>query len=194
MATWPSDQQPKIHYSSPRTETREKIIVDKITGKKISSPIAPVFTGHADFCNPFEFAMFMRKVAAFDFDVMLEAKAKDLALVRLRPDLLRYAPDVGERSGLNQSQIGELSEEETGQWRQAEGIEASPGPQPPRKSIGPQCFHGDLMSTIELKAIVPGSVGEGTRCLVLQIGFDRHRHPSESPADQLNAAEKVAGY
>lgn len=112
MATWPSDQQPKIHYSSPRTEMREKIVVDKITRKKISRSVAPVFTGHADFCNPFEFATFMRMVADFDFDVMLEAKAKDLALVRLRPDLLRYAPDVAERFGLLQTQIDELAEEE----------------------------------------------------------------------------------
>jgi UV DNA damage endonuclease len=113
MATWPSDQQPKIHYSSPRTEMREKIVVDKITKKKISRPVAPVFTGHADFCNPFEFATFMRMVSNFDFDVMLEAKAKDLALVRLRPDLLRYAPDVAERFGLRQTQIDALAEEET---------------------------------------------------------------------------------
>jgi UV DNA damage endonuclease len=35
-----------------------------------------------------------------DFDVMLEAKAKDLALLRLRPDLLRYAPDVAARFGI----------------------------------------------------------------------------------------------
>ena len=33
------------------------------------------------------------------FDVMLEAKVKDLALVRLRQDLLRYAPDVAGRFG-----------------------------------------------------------------------------------------------
>ena len=31
---------------------------------------------------------------------MLEAKAKDLALLRLRRDLLRYAPDVALRFGL----------------------------------------------------------------------------------------------
>lgn len=34
------------------------------------------------------------------FDVMLEAKAKDLALRRLRSDLQRYAPDVAARFGL----------------------------------------------------------------------------------------------
>lgn len=112
MATWPSGQQPKIHYSSPRTEMREKIVVDRLTKKKTARPIAPVFTGHADFCNPFEFATFMRMVAAFDFDVMLEAKAKDLALIRLRPDLLRYAPDVADRFGLQPSEIDGLANEE----------------------------------------------------------------------------------
>ena len=31
---------------------------------------------------------------------MLEAKAKDVALIRLRQDLLRYAPDVASLFGL----------------------------------------------------------------------------------------------
>jgi UV DNA damage endonuclease len=35
-----------------------------------------------------------------EFDVMLESKSKDLALARLRPDMLRYAPDVAARFGL----------------------------------------------------------------------------------------------
>ncbi|MDM9627599.1 UV DNA damage repair endonuclease UvsE [Rhizobium sp. S152] len=114
MATWPSSEQPKIHFSSPRTEMREKIVVDKATKKKTVKPVAPVFTGHADFCNPFEFATFMRQVADFDFDVMLEAKAKDLALLRLRPDLLRYAPDVADRFGIHPAEMSQLSAEETG--------------------------------------------------------------------------------
>jgi UV DNA damage endonuclease len=54
----------------------------------------------------------MRMVAAFDFDAMLEAKAKDLALVRLRLDLLRYAPDVAERFGIQLGQIDKLANEE----------------------------------------------------------------------------------
>ena len=32
-----------------------------------------------------------------DFDVMLECKRKDLALLRLREDLERYAPDIAAR-------------------------------------------------------------------------------------------------
>ena len=42
---------------------------------------------------------------------MLEAKAKDLALIRLRQDLLRYAPDVAERFGLTAA-AAPLDEEE----------------------------------------------------------------------------------
>ena len=82
------------------------------TKKKSKHFVAPVFTGHADFCNPFEFATFMRVAEGLDFDVMLEAKAKDLALLRLRPDLLRYAPDVAERFGLRPEAAETLEAEE----------------------------------------------------------------------------------
>lgn len=57
----------------------------------------PVWTGHADYCHPFEFISFMRQLDAADCDVMLEAKAKDLALLRLRDDVQRYAPDLAEQ-------------------------------------------------------------------------------------------------
>ncbi len=39
----------------------------------------------------------MRSVPGLNFDVMLESKAKDLALLRLRRDLLRFARDVAAR-------------------------------------------------------------------------------------------------
>ncbi len=42
----------------------------------------------------------MRMVPGLIFDVMLEAKAKDLALLKLRRDLLTYAPDLATRFGL----------------------------------------------------------------------------------------------
>jgi len=54
----------------------------------------------------------MRTVADLEFDVMLEAKAKDLALLRLRPDLLRYAPDVAARFGLQAEAAAALEAEE----------------------------------------------------------------------------------
>ena len=65
----------------------------------------PIWTGHADFNHPFEFISFMRQMVDLEFDVMLEAKAKDLALIRLRQDLLRYAPDVAGRFGLTSAAV-----------------------------------------------------------------------------------------
>ena len=123
VGSWPKGVRPKIHFSSPRTELRE--IKRRITDKERASlqsatpakgPLTkavvkptsrfktvllpPIWTGHADFTNPFEFATFMRTAEGLDFDVMLEAKTKDLSLLKLRGDLARYAPDVAARFGL----------------------------------------------------------------------------------------------
>jgi UV DNA damage endonuclease len=100
LATWPAGPRPKVHFSSPRTELRQVSRKDPRTGKATTMPLAPVWTGHADFVHPFEFVTFMRLADGLDFDVMLEAKAKDLALLRLRADLAHYAPDVAARFGL----------------------------------------------------------------------------------------------
>ena len=92
--------RPKIHFSSPRTELRQlKRKVPKSRKKKLVLQ-PPVWTGHADFCQPFEFISLMRLLDDREFDVMLEAKSKDLALLRLERDLQRYAPDVAARFGL----------------------------------------------------------------------------------------------
>ncbi|MCW8195930.1 UV DNA damage repair endonuclease UvsE [Proteobacteria bacterium 005FR1] len=99
MKSWPRDVRPKIHFSTPRTEFRQTERVDKKTGKKVSAQQEPVWTNHADFINPFEFIRFMRDVGDLEFDVMLESKAKDVSLLRLRSDLTRFAPDVGKRFG-----------------------------------------------------------------------------------------------
>ena len=55
----------------------------------------------------------MRLTEGLEFDVMLESKVKDMALIRLRPDLLRYAPDVAARFGLTEDKHAALDEEET---------------------------------------------------------------------------------
>jgi UV DNA damage endonuclease len=100
LATWPKEQRPKLHFSSPRMEMRELTRVDRRTGKKSTALAPPLLTNHSDFTNPFEFARFMRDTEGLTFDVMLEGKAKDLALLKLRADLLRLAPDVAARFGL----------------------------------------------------------------------------------------------
>jgi UV DNA damage endonuclease len=112
LRTWPKGQLPKIHFSTPRTELRDVQRVDRKTGKKKIVKQPPVWTNHADFINPFEFARFMRDAAAFSFDVMLESKSKDLSLLKLRPDLLRFAPDVAARFGLQTEQMQSLEAEE----------------------------------------------------------------------------------
>ena len=116
LATWPAGVRPKIHFSSPRTELRE--IRQKITpkaraaaaegtakakrGEVLKAPVKakarvrtvlrpPIWTGHADFTNPFEFATFMRTAAGLVFDVMMEGKSKDLSILppAPRPPALR---------------------------------------------------------------------------------------------------------
>ncbi len=134
LATWPEGVRPKIHFSSPRTELREvkRKVTDKDRaaakqgkdgqgllkqslkpGARVKTVLQPpVWTGHADFTNPFEFATFMRDAEGLVFDVMLEGKAKDISLLKLRPDLLRYAPDVAARFGITAADADALSRDE----------------------------------------------------------------------------------
>jgi UV DNA damage endonuclease len=86
LATWPSDLTPKIHYSSPRLDIETRKLR---RGRRVEERIVlPQLRAHADLVDPIGFERFMLDVAGErDFDVMLEAKAKDLALLRLRDQL-----------------------------------------------------------------------------------------------------------
>ena len=78
LASWPEDVRPKIHYSSPRTSMEER------NGKHV----LPQLRAHADMVDPIGFEHFVTETAhGLDLDVMLEAKGKDLALLRLREQL-----------------------------------------------------------------------------------------------------------
>jgi UV DNA damage endonuclease len=69
IGTWPRGVVPKVHYSSPRSED--------------------AFRAHADYVDPAAFERFLRDVVKrANVDVMLEAKAKDLALLQLRDQLV----------------------------------------------------------------------------------------------------------
>jgi UV DNA damage endonuclease len=81
LSTWPAGVVPKIHFSSPRLDGREIKRGSKVTLQ------APLLRQHADYIDPWTFADFMEDLRDLPFDVMLEAKAKDLALLRLRADL-----------------------------------------------------------------------------------------------------------
>ena len=95
LATWPESVVPKIHYSSPSTDfelTTEK--EKSATGRErtVTKLHVPRLKAHADFINPLEFVLFWQNVGADSlrpFDIMLEAKAKDVALLRLRRELAR---------------------------------------------------------------------------------------------------------
>jgi UV DNA damage endonuclease len=43
---------------------------------------------------------------------MMEGKAKDISIIKLRPDLLRFAPDVAARFGIYPADADELFAEE----------------------------------------------------------------------------------
>jgi UV DNA damage endonuclease len=81
LRTWPAGVQPKVHFSSPKLDSRTVV-----RGKKeVLAP--PLLSQHADYVHPWEFAGFLREVGPEPFDVMLEAKMKDVALLKLRTDL-----------------------------------------------------------------------------------------------------------
>jgi UV DNA damage endonuclease len=103
LATWPEGVRPKIHWSSPRTAMEER---KKRVGRRVErSWVLPPLRAHADMVDPIAFEAFLTGPAAgLDFDVMVEAKAKDLAVLRLREQLaargLEQAVDGLERERL----------------------------------------------------------------------------------------------
>lgn len=64
--TW-KNQNPKIHFSSPKNKTKKEI------------------RSHNDYINPDDFILFLEQIKhlPYNIDIMLEAKAKDDALFRL---------------------------------------------------------------------------------------------------------------
>jgi UV DNA damage endonuclease len=78
LATWPEGARAKVHYSSPRTS------IDERDGRRVLPPLR----AHADMVDPIAFEHFVTDTArGVELDVMLEAKGKDLALLRLREQL-----------------------------------------------------------------------------------------------------------
>ena len=95
LATWPEGQTPKIHYSSPRTESQEQARKNGKTGKMENYETAPENRLHADYINPMEFLYFLEKAQGLrPFDIMVEAKSKDLAVLKLRKDLAKYGTQI----------------------------------------------------------------------------------------------------
>lgn len=66
FATW-SKRRPKIHFSSPRSKEKPR--------------------HHADYIDAADFKEFLDLAAGHNFDVMIEAKQKDKAVLKLRKEL-----------------------------------------------------------------------------------------------------------
>ena len=82
----PPASMPKIHYSTPKTALEER--KRRVGRRVVREWVLPPLRAHADLIDPIAFGHFLRETAAgLDFDVMLEAKGKDLALLRLREQL-----------------------------------------------------------------------------------------------------------
>ncbi len=89
LATWPPEQTPKIHLSTPATE----LVRDGRGG-----PHPPRLNRHSHFLNPFPLIDFLRSLPRLrPFDAMIEAKACDLALLQFRRHLAAFAPDLAQR-------------------------------------------------------------------------------------------------
>ena len=91
LSTWPAEMRPKIHISSPRTEIR---YLRRPDGMHMQ---APLLNQHSDFLDPFPIIDLLAQALSLSlrpFDILLEAKAKDVALLRLRGQIERYAPTL----------------------------------------------------------------------------------------------------
>lgn len=81
LATWPDDVTPKVHWSSPKTQGEP--------GEK-GKVAFPRIVAHADLVDVLDFERWLRgpvAEAGRDFDVLVEARLKDLAVLRLREQL-----------------------------------------------------------------------------------------------------------
>ncbi len=89
LASWPPEQTPKIHFATPATE---------MVRDRRGQPHPPRLNRHSHYINPFAFIDFLQALPSMrDFDIMLEAKARDLALLQLRAHLRMFAPELAAR-------------------------------------------------------------------------------------------------
>jgi UV DNA damage endonuclease len=94
LATWTSGERPKIHFSTPRTDW----LVTQLSAAEQAAVRRTRWSYHSDYVNPFEFIDFLDTTEGLpEFDVMLEVRGKDLALLQLKRDLGRFAPDISAR-------------------------------------------------------------------------------------------------
>ena len=75
LGTWPAEQTPKIHYSSPKTATEQRAA--KRGRQHGRSLVLPQLRAHADMVDPVAFEWFLRyPERGLSFDTMLEARRR----------------------------------------------------------------------------------------------------------------------
>lgn len=94
LATWPPGVRPEVHLSSQRSEAH--LLPPRAGGAARVLPPRP--GQHADFVAAGDLERLLRAASGLPpFDLMLEAKAGDLALLRLRAEIARRAPELAAR-------------------------------------------------------------------------------------------------
>lgn len=81
LRTWPEGETPKIHFSTQRALARTQ------PAGSVDAPRAAKAGEHDDWIDGDDFVGFLTLLSEERFDVMLEAKQKDLALLRLRDSI-----------------------------------------------------------------------------------------------------------
>jgi UV DNA damage endonuclease len=91
LATWPPGVRPKVHLSTARSEAH-LLPASRTSAARV---LPPRPGQHADFIAATDAISLLRAARGLPpFDIMLEAKAGDLALLRLRADVARLAPEL----------------------------------------------------------------------------------------------------
>lgn len=94
LATWPSGMRPEVHLSTARSEAH----LLPARGGQPARVLPPAPGQHADFVAVTDLLQLLRAARGLPpFDLMLEAKAGDLALLRLRAEVARLAPELAAR-------------------------------------------------------------------------------------------------
>lgn len=90
LASWPERVRPKVHLSTARSEAH----LLPARGEKAARVLPPRPGQHADYIALADLLALLRAARGLPpFDIMLEAKAGDLALLRLRDEVARAAPE-----------------------------------------------------------------------------------------------------
>lgn len=91
LATWPPGMRPEVHLSTPRSEAH---LLPASQGQH-GRVLPPRYGQHADFIAAPDLLHLLQATPGLPhFDLMIEAKAGDLALLHLRSEMARLDPEL----------------------------------------------------------------------------------------------------